>query len=91
MHSLFPDQHSQDGGHRRLPRGADDTKNWKDDHKMGPKEFSSDSLSKFVAVLWQKVMSLSLQTQILASISIFQVAIIKEIASHEESKTRTTA
>jgi hypothetical protein len=83
MHSLFPDQHSQDGGHRRQSRGADDTKNWKDDHKMGPKEFSSDSLSKLAAVLGHKVMSLSLQT-ILPSISIFQVDITKNGAAQEE-------
>ena len=91
MHSLLPDLRSQDGGHRRLPRGADDTENWKGDHTMGPKEFSSDSLSKLVAVLGQKVMSLSLQTQILTSISIFQVDTTKDNAAQEEAKIRTTA
>jgi hypothetical protein len=91
MHSLFPEQHSQDVGQRRLPKGVDDTTDWKDDHKMGPKEFSSDSLSKLVAVLGQKVMSLSLQTKILTSISIFQVDIIKDSAAQTEKKVRTTA
>ena len=58
---------------------------------MGAKEFSSDSLSKLVAVLSQKVMRLSLQKKILTTISIFQVDIIKDSEAHTESKVRTTA
>ena len=91
MHSLFPDQHSHGGGHRRLPKGAGNTEDWKDDHKMGPKELSSDSLSKLVAVPGLKVMNLSLQTKILRSISIYQIDIIKDSAAQTETKVHTTA
>lgn len=58
---------------------------------MGPTEFSNDALLKLVAILGQKVMSLSLQTKILTSISIFQVDIIKDSEAQTDAKTCTTA